>query len=466
MRLTSDPFGHGSPAWSPDGLQIAFLRYRSKDASGFYVMPATGGSERKIVSSLALENIYDRMLDWSPDGRWLAVSDKSSAQEAFRIWLVSVERGTRTPLSTPPRESLGDTGPTFSPDGATVAFKRTVGTAVNDLYEVSVRGGAARRLTSDNRFIPSHAWSADGRDVVFNSNRSGESKFWRVSKTSGLPIEITSIRATANFLTIAKRGDRMAFSHWFADTNIWKYPIGPGNGGTNGAVKVIASTWDDTSAQISPDGQQIAFRTNRSGNHEIWISGHTGSQPAKLTNFKGPLAGSPRWSPDGRHIVFDARPEGNADIYVVEAGGGTPRRLTTALAADAVPSWSSNGKWIYFASNRTGDWQIWKINAESDETRAQAIQVTHRGGFAAFDRPGDPAIYYAKGSDVGRTVESHSLRRRSSDSASTQCWLLGVLGRRSGWYLFSGGVRNEHRHAGPQNKRDSHGRKACVEATF
>ena len=69
-RLTTDPEGDVGPEWSPDGKQIAFLRFRSQSAGGrIYLISPVGGSERPLVDFPA-----DWSLSWSPDGRWLAVS--------------------------------------------------------------------------------------------------------------------------------------------------------------------------------------------------------------------------------------------------------------------------------------------------------------------------------------------------------------------------------------------------------
>jgi Tol biopolymer transport system component len=66
--------------------------------------------------------------------------------------------------------------------------------------------------------------------------------------------------------------------------------------------------------------------------------------------------------------------------------------LTEDPAADAVPSWSRDGRWIYFASNRTGEFQVWKMPAEGGE----AMQVTKLGGYVAFESPDGAYLYYAK----------------------------------------------------------------------
>ena len=86
-------------------------------------------------------------------------------------------------------------------------------------------------------------------------------------------------------------------------------------------------------------------------------------------------------------------PEGNPDIYVIRASGGKPIPLATDPVYDAAPSWSKNGKWVYFISNRTGGYEVWRVSAGGGE----AIQVTRKGGGTAFESPDSKSVYYTKG---------------------------------------------------------------------
>jgi Tol biopolymer transport system component/DNA-binding winged helix-turn-helix (wHTH) protein len=400
-RITSDPASHGSPAWSPNGQSIAFLRYSERaGVSGVYIIPGLVGPERKVSGVYPIPHLFDRHMDWSPKENLLAVVDKESAEAPFRIYLVSAENGLRRPLTSPPPGSVGDTGPQFSPDGNSIAFRRTTSSSVNDLYVIPVEGGEARRITSDNAFIPGHAWTPDGREIIFVSRRLGSKTLWRISLATGGLKPILGIGTDAYFIAISRQKHRLAYSAWFADANIWRMTLGrPAVEGEN-PVPVIASTLQDLSPQYSPDGRRIAFRSNRSGTDEIWVAEASGRNPVQLTSFHGPLTGTPRWSPDGNAIAFDSRPGRNADIYVVGSMGGVSRRITVDPSDDVVPSWSGDGRWIYFGSNRTGGWQIWKAPVQGEREGSPSIQITKRGGFAAFESPDQKWLYYAKGLDV------------------------------------------------------------------
>jgi Tol biopolymer transport system component/DNA-binding winged helix-turn-helix (wHTH) protein len=397
VRLTAtNSASEGSPAWSPDGRYIAFITCTDNgQGSGLYITSMSGGAERKIANIAPRPHIFDRQIDWSPNGNSLALVDRNSTEEPFSIYTLSLNNGVKRRLVAPPPASPGDSGPVFSPDGREIAFRRTESIGNNDIYIVSSLGGKPRRLTFDQRFTSAHAWSQDGREIVFASKRSGPLSLWRIKASGGLPQPMPGITEGAYNLAIARTGDRLVYSKYFSDSNVWETNLQ-----TGGRTRVLSSTRNERSAQYSPDGARIAFRSDRTGVDEIWVSDASGEHPVRLTSFNGPLTGTPRWSPDGQFIVFDSRPNGNPDIYVVSANGGPPRRVTSSTSEDVVPSWSSDGRWLYFASNRTGNWQVWKIVASTIEESTAPVQLTLQGGFAAFESPDGKTVFYAKGRDL------------------------------------------------------------------
>jgi Tol biopolymer transport system component len=84
----------------------------------------------------------------------------------------------------------------------------------------------------------------------------------------------------------------------------------------------------------------------------------------------------------------------------VNSDGGTPRKLTDGAGASVIPYWSKDGKTIYFGSNRTGTFQIWKMNADG----SNPAMITKNGGFAPAVTPAEDFIYYAKNPGLASDV--------------------------------------------------------------
>ncbi len=394
LRLTTNPARDYCPAWSPDGRSIAFLRSTQAEsvlpAMDIHLISALGGAERKLAGGIRVAE--SPSLSWSPDGKLLAFGDESSPDNPDSIFLLEVATGERRRLTDPPAQISGDSTPAFSPDGQTLAFVRWVTSGVSDLYLAPVAGGEPKRITADNATIRGLAWTPDGAEIIFASERRGVSSLWRVSARGGEPELVEAIGSSVQYPVISPRGDHLAFTQLINDTNIYRLDLTAPAKPRPAGVKFLASTLEDDSPQYSPDGKSLVFGSTRSGSFEIWLCGSEGEQPRQLTSMGGPLTGTPRWSPDSRQIVFDSRSRGNADIYVISIEGGAPRRLTAEPAEDVVPGWSRDGRWVYFCSNRSGRREIYKLPAEG----GQAAQVTTQGGFECFESPDGQFLYYTR----------------------------------------------------------------------
>jgi Tol biopolymer transport system component len=396
LRLTTGPRGNCNPSWSPDGRYIAFWRMVDGE-DRVYEIAALGGPERKLLTMSLGALWYMESLDWSPDGKYLAYVDRLTDQTSPTLFLLPVDNPqNRRPLTTSAGQSE-ENEPRFSPDGQTVAFCRMSGArTANDIYVVGTAGGQPKRLTFDNTSISGLDWTPDGAYIVFSSDRlSGAGRLWKVSASGGQPEPLPVGQGGAYQPSLSRDGHRLAYTQRFDSVDIWRYEVSRTTGRSAPPTKLIASTGGNGSPQFSPDGKKIAFHSSRTGNPEIWVCDSDGLSARQLTHLDT-RAANPQWSPDGQQLAFESSPEGHQAVFVVSAEGGQPRRLTTGPSVDALPRWSRDSKWIYFASDRTGALQVWKMPAEG----GQAVQVTRKGGQAAFESPDGKTLYYARGWDV------------------------------------------------------------------
>jgi serine/threonine protein kinase/Tol biopolymer transport system component len=389
LQLTSDPAWDSCPVWSPDGGEIAFVRV-SGGVPSIYTVPSLGGAERKVYELRAPSGAS--ALSWSPDGRWLAFSERSSVESPARIYLLSMDTRQKIPLTSPPPGPYGDSLPEFSPDGKRMAFFRTVSYDASDLWVQPVPSGEVTRLTYENySVIGQPAWTADGREIVFGTGvRVTHAGFFRVPLTGGLPQAVAGIGGNAGDAAIWR--NYMVFTQWsHMRQSLWRMRGPNYKGKDRSAAPLLPTTRQDWDAHYSPDGKKLVFFSDRSGFTEIWNCDSDGLKPAQLTNLRK-RTGAPRWSPDGKRIAFDASPEEDSEIYVINADGGNPQRMTNEKSQDQVPSWSRDGRWIYFSSNRSGTYQVWKMPSEG----GKAIQITKKGGFYAEESFDGKTLYYLK----------------------------------------------------------------------
>ena len=392
LRLTTNPAEEGSPAWSPDGGRIAFLRFLGSTAD-ILVIPSLGGPERKLGTIMDRE--FSR-LSWSPDGSFLAFTDRTPNQNG--IYLVSIESGEKHRLTAPPRGYDPDHFPSFSPDGKKLAFVRSGSFASEYIYVVPLSpsgqvGGDPRRLTSAPLFLEGLDWTPDGRNIVFAAGESGGFALWTIPSAGGHPQRLAAAGQNGESPSISRHGNALAYARNVEDLNIWRMPGPDSKDRRTPPAKWIASTESDEEPQISPDGRRIVLTSSRSGNYELWLCDSNGHDCVQLTSLGGPHVGSPRWSPDSRWIAFDAPKAGKGDVFVISADGGATRLLMPGAAGNHIrPSWSHDGRWIYIGSNATGDWQVWKAPSQGGE----AVQLTKQGGYEAFESPDGKFVYYSK----------------------------------------------------------------------
>jgi Tol biopolymer transport system component len=396
--------------------------------SGIYVVPALGGAERKLLSTPPRGE--DAKVSWSPDGKWLAHAGAVNSSGAVKIQLLSVATLEIRQIART-EECLAEGHAAFSHAGDRLAF--VCHSKANDnemgIYSVPLAAGAPRlicRFTTEWNYPGGIAWTADDKRLILSRPRIGDDfELDEVTIATGT-ISKLPFGQNAFSPAISVRGSRLAYSMHSQYVDVWRENL---QRPQDPATKLIASTYEQESPQYSPDGKRIAFTSNRVGSWEVWVSDADGTHLVRVSDSKSSKAGSPRWSPDSQRLAFDSRESGRPEIYIVDTAERLPRKLVTSLADVSTPSWSHDGKWIYFQS--TSAERIFRCPAGGGE----AVMVSAEAGSYPVESDSGDSVYFF-------SPEKRTLRVVALNPIGTASEVDGLprLDDRSHYTVVAGGI--------------------------
>jgi Tol biopolymer transport system component len=240
--------------------------------------------------------------------------------------------------------------PSFSPDGNYVAYTTNARGSL-DIAVLPVAGGEVRYLVESAADEAHPAWSPDGTRVAYTA---AHDEAGRLRALGGLGALTPFVQGHGGDIFLA-----------------------PAAGGTSVRLvdRAAYPTW-------SPDGQQIAFLSDRGGQWDIWRIPARGGEPTQVVN-DDLIDYQPAWSPDGKWIAFASI----SGLRVVRSeGGAAPLLLVEAGSAILSPSWSADGHWLYFSWNRTSaKASLWRLELGPDGRAASAPERISLGGQSDID---------------------------------------------------------------------------------
>lgn len=300
----SDGTLHLAPALSPDGSQVAYFSEKDFYFVDLYLANDSGKVKRRILKSGISSNyetyrFINSQANWSPDGKYLAFAAKRGARDV--IVIVDVERNKE--VKRIEVKLNGVTTPAWSPDGQQLVFTGYDG-GLSDLFIVRRDGSGLRRLTQDKYADLHPVWSPDGRSIAFATDRGEET----------------------NFKTLDIGNMRIAL-----------YDI------DTGAIELLnhMDQGKNVSPQWAPDGQSIAFVSDRNGVSNIFLYELREKLLYQLTDFytgaQGitPLSPVLSWASQADRLAFVYFEKGKYDVYTLSNPRSLKRRPYERQAPDS-----------------------------------------------------------------------------------------------------------------------------------
>jgi TolB protein len=190
------------------------------------------------------------------------------------------------------------------------------------------------------------------------------------------------------------------------NTHLFAYqPEGSGAGQPLPLTRLTYGPWDDINPAISPDGQTVAFSSNRNGYWDLYLLNLASGGISRLTDTLTYEA-APSWSPDNKWLAYEAYLNDNLEIEIQSLEILTDTiRLTENPAADFSPAWSPKGRQIAFVSNRSGENEIWL--ADLDKAEEQRFQDISQDPGSAESHP----VWSPDGEALSWVAEQDGLRQ-------------------------------------------------------
>jgi TolB protein len=285
MYLPQLTTGPSSVAWLPDSRSVIYSM-----AGSLWRQDLNAKTAVQVVADAG----YDYQPDVSPDGRWIVYSRYMN--DAVELWAFDLKSKQSRQLTTGGNVNLE---PRFSPAGTSLAFVSTLYNKRFHIFTGEFSDGqlkSVQRMTGENRSILpryyysvfdheiSPAWSPDGSELLFVSNRGhlyGTGGFWRMKAVPGaeaheIHYEETAWKARPQF---SPDGSRIVYASYLGQQwqQLWVMPSAGGD-----AFPISYGDFDNINPRWSPDGSRIAFISNRGGNTSLWTQEVLGGAQTEL----------------------------------------------------------------------------------------------------------------------------------------------------------------------------------------
>jgi TolB protein len=284
--------------------------------------------------------------------------------------------------------SFASEGACVDPDidrsGQWIAFASTMHRNTSDIYIKSVTGKTYTQLTMDPSDDVMPAFSPDGRQIAFASNRSGNWDIFITTMDGGRPIQVTSEADPELHPTWSPDGTKLAYCKFGTQSMRWEIWVTEiANPGVRHFLDYgVFPSWNPDVTKNKILFQRARQRGSR--DYSIWTVDYVNNEatsPTEIVSAANAALINPTWSPDGNRIAFVTvvEPSGQAgdkptqsDLWVVKIDGSSRTSLTNGQFTNFQPVWATTGI-VYFVSNRSGIDNIWAVSTNRSMESSPAI---------------------------------------------------------------------------------------------
>jgi serine/threonine protein kinase len=347
----------GPTAFSRDG-EFVFYSVFDNPLGTLFQVPVLGGSPRRIMAGVTSP------VTLSPDGKQLAFVRPSSSESNLFV-ANSDGTGERKIASRKlPAYFSFVGGPTWSPDGKTIACGAGAysGNLSATIVSVPAEGGAEKTITSQNWVSVSRVlWLGDGSGLIVAAVPeliSTGTQLWYVSYPDGEVRRVTNDLNAYGTSSLGLTADSRSLVTVQAEKSAQLWVVTPGED-LSKAKQITSGKYDGDSLAWTGDGR-ILYTAPSGEQSDVWSINADGTANKQVTadTFTEGLGCV---SPDGRFVVFSSNRSGNFNIWRMELATGEQNQLTQGTELDSQPECSPDGQWVLFKSWRQGKSTFWRV---------------------------------------------------------------------------------------------------------
>ncbi len=413
-------------AFSPDGGRVALVSHAGNSCD-VRIADLSGREPTTSVDSIpgCLPAYVE--IAWANVGDRVYYTKSPTPPFPLAIYEHDLISGKTAMVSRPHADAAGDVAFAISPDGRRIASLRTQHWSRTELIVIDLLSREESTIRIFDYMTSNVAWSASGDELIVTDDPEGRT-LKSIALADGSERTLSVREKSVGAFAFDPVTGKLFATETSYDANIFETDAG---GQESEATRIVSSTRSDYSPQWSPDGEELAFLSERSGSPQIWVLDGQDRTERSLSAFGPdfrPVGFS--WSPDGSDLVAFSM-QGQLKILSRASGAVTSVELGSEVRA-YFPFWDPSREHLYFTANIDGEREVWKLPLTGGIS--EPIKTTSAGAYAARISGDGRFLYYTK-------YYREGLWRYSLETGTEENVLPEIAeGARMQWHLVGSGV--------------------------